>query len=295
VGAALALLGAGGALYAALGDHGAGVTTLQVGRAAASVSASPQRVVVAGGHTGTVTRLTGGGAGKDRRVVVVGGDADRAQEAGGRLYVAGGRTLTVLDDRAPTRDRRIHLPGDVSGLATGGDVAWLTLRDRPMLLRVGRAAAPIPLPHPAAAVQAAGDAVWVADPAGHALLRLDDATGRPLHRPVRTRGRPVAFAAAGDTLWVVDAQRHALLRLDARSGRSAGPPVPVAGNPVAVAADAREAWVVSAGRNVATRIDARTGRPIDEVGVSRAPMSIALTPRAAWVVSARGAVTRIPR
>jgi DNA-binding beta-propeller fold protein YncE len=160
---------------------------------------------------------------------------------------------------------------------------------------VGRFVAPIALAHPAAAVQVAGNTVWVADPAGASLRRFDAATGRPIGPPVPTRGRPIALAVAGRALWVVDARRRALLRLDALTGRTAAPPVPLPGQPVAVAADAREVWVASAGRNVASRIDARKGRPIEEVGVARGPSSIALTPSAAWVISARGALTRIPR
>jgi hypothetical protein len=291
--AALLLAAAGTGVYLALKDSGAGTETVRVGRAAASVSPATSGVLVAGGPSGTVTRLAGA-SGDRRRAIRVGGDVDRVEEAAGRLYVAGGNRLAVLGGRATTPDRRILLPGPAGALSAGSGFAWVALRSRPTLVRVGGVSAPIALPHPAAAVQATRRAVWVADAVGQALLRYDAATGALLTR-VSLRGRPTALANSGNRLWVANPSRHAVLELDARTGAVAGPPIPVAGTPTAVAADRREVWVVAAKRNVATRIDARTGRPEDEVGVAPGPKSVALTPDAAWVVSARGAVTRIPR
>jgi len=294
VAAALALAAGGIGVYAALHDHAAGTRTLAVGRTAAAVAPGPSSGVDVGtGPSGTVVRLAGT-SGDRTNVVRVGGDAERVQQDAGRLFVAGGDRLTVLDPKARAATRRVRLPGRVAGLSAAGGTAWLTLRKRPTLLRVGVATAPILLPHSASAVAAAGQTVWVADSADEALIRIEGAT-RTLVARVHVRGRPTALAIAGNRLWVVDRQRSALLVLDARTGNVAGPPVPVAATPTAVAVDRREAWVVSTGRNVATRIDARTGRPMDEVGVPGRPSGVALTKGAAWVVSARGTVTRIPR
>ncbi|HEX3318942.1 MAG TPA: protein kinase [Solirubrobacteraceae bacterium] len=293
VAAALALAASAYGVYTALQDHAAGTRTVAVARTAAAVSAATSGVDVGSGPSGTVVRLAES-SGDRTRVIRVGAHADRVEQDAGRLYVAGGNRLTVLDPTAPASARRIALPGRVADLSVAGGTAWLTFRDRPTLLRVGAATTPILLPHPAAAVAAAGRAVWVADPADEALLHIDGATGVLLGR-VHVRGRPTALAAAGRRLWVVDRQRSALLVLDARTGDVDGPPVPVAPTPRAVAADRREVWVVSAGRNVATRIDALTGRPMDEIGVPARPTGVALTQGAAWLVSAHGAVTRIPR
>jgi hypothetical protein len=294
VAAALALAAGGIGVYAALHDHAAGTRTLAVGRTAAAVAPGASSGVDVGtGPSGTVVRLAET-SGDRTNVVRVGGDAERVQQDAGRLFVAGGDRLTVLDPKARAATRRVRLPGRVAGLSAAGGTAWLTLRKRPTLLRVGVATAPILLPHSASAVAAAGQTVWVADSADEALLRIEGAT-RTLVARVHVRGRPTALAIAGNRLWVVDRQRSALLVLDARTGNVAGPPVPVAATPTAVAVDRREAWVVSTGRNVATRIDARTGRPMDEVGVPGRPSGVALTKGAAWVVSARGTVTRIPR
>jgi Protein kinase domain len=293
VAAALALAAGGYGVYAALQDHAAGTRTVAVARTAAAVGAGASGVDVGSGPSGTVVRLAGS-SGDPTRVIRVGADAERVEQDAGRLYVAGGNRLTVLDHKAPASARRIPLPGRVADLSVAGGTAWLTLRHRPTLLRVRATTAPILLPHPGAAVAAAGRAVWVADPTDEALLHIDGATGVLLGR-VHVRGRPTALAVAGRRLWVVDRQRSALLVLDARTGDVDGPPVPVAPTPTAVAVDRREAWVVSPGRNVATRIDARNGRPMDEIGVPARPTGVALTKGAAWVVSARGAVTRIPR
>jgi hypothetical protein len=291
---ALVLAVGGAGVYAALQDHAAGTRTARVARTTAAVAPAPPGVAVGTGPTRRVVRLAGA-SGDPAGVIKVGTDAERVAHDAGRLYVAGGSRVAVLDPNARARARRVALAGRVAGLSASRGTAWLTQVGRPSLLRIGSAGtAAIPLPHPSPAVAAAGPSVWVADPAGAAVLHIDGSTGVLLAR-VHVRGRPTALAVAGNRLWVVDRQREALLVLDARTGAVAGPPVPVARTPIAVAADPREAWVVSSGTTVATRIDARTGRPKDEVGIPPGAAGIALTKGAAWVVSAGGEVTRIPR
>jgi hypothetical protein len=290
------LLGAPGALYAGLHDHRAGAQRVTVGSAAASVTADGRRVVVAGGASGTVTSVPDGSAPAARRVIDLGGWVRHAQDAGGHLYVTGGRRLTIFDDRRPGTGRRVMLPGTAGSLTAERGVAWIALADAPALVHVaGGTTRTVALPHAAADVQVARRTLWVADAAAGTVQRRDARSGLPLGPPVHVGRRPVALAVTRDAVWVVDAGRQALVRLDPRAGRRAGAPIPVAARPVAVAADERQVWVVSAGRNKVTRIDARSGRPVDEIGVPRGPSSIALTPSAAWVTSARGWLTRLPR
>ena len=103
------------------------------------------------------------------------------------------------------------------------------------------------------AVALAGDAAWVADAGGDAIVRVD-LRGDGAVSSIPVDGRPIAVAADGDDVYLLCGRDRTLVHVDAvrgevRSRRAAGT------QPVALAVDGSHVWVADAGRGSVLRFD----------------------------------------
>jgi hypothetical protein len=134
----------------------------------------------------------------------------------------------------------------------------------------------------------AGDAVWVADFAGHQLVQLD-ASARDVARRVRIGGQPVAVADGPDGVWVRTAVGEG-----GAVGRIGGSATAQVGNGAALAAGSRIVWAadVELPPEGLHRIDADTTR---DTGLRDIPGLYALATggRALWAVAGNGTVMRL--
>jgi YVTN family beta-propeller protein len=183
----------------------------------------------------------------DRRGLWVG---TRTPDGGGQLlhYDLAGhliQTLTVLEG--------------VGGLVSGGDAIWV-IKDRTnkvAKLKPGATALTdwSALPAPAASVDYAGGALWIALDGDDAIARVDVRTG---NQKTAAAGRsPAQTALAGGHLFVASRNDNTVVVLDPETLKPVGEPIEVGFNPYAIVADDRSVWVTGLGDNTLTRIDYR--------------------------------------
>jgi ABC-type multidrug transport system fused ATPase/permease subunit/streptogramin lyase len=101
-----------------------------------------------------------------------------------------------------------------------------------------------------------GGTLWVTNPLGSTVTRIDPATGRA--QTIRTGRRPAGMATAGDDLWVVNAGGGTVTRL--RDGGRARETFRVGGNPLGIAVVDGTAWVGRFDASSLIRLDAGSGR-----------------------------------
>jgi DNA-binding beta-propeller fold protein YncE/predicted Ser/Thr protein kinase len=144
--------------------------------------------------------------------------------------------------------------------------------------------------HASATAVAFGRDVWIANPSGRRLERLDPpytavAATVPLPGSPRllARGEGAIWAVGGRTLWRIDPSGHrpvATFRLLFA--------------PRAIDAGSGGVWLVDPTRDAVVRVDPANGRPIKSVAVGHAPNALAVGADAVWVANRTdGTVSRI--
>jgi YVTN family beta-propeller protein len=154
--------------------------------------------------------------------------------------------------------------------------------------------ASIPVGRSADGIAFADGEVWVADPRGKALVRIDARTDRVTAR-VRGGGDPDSVAAGDGVAWLTSRGDGRLRRFDARAKPSPAGALDVGAKPEGIALGRKLAWVVSSVDDTVTRVDrssgARVGRP---TRVGAQPIDVAVGRSGVWTAnSADGTVTRI--
>ena len=300
---------------------------------AAAAAATAIAVTLGGGGTPaaraeTLVRLDAGG-GTTAGVVKLDGRPTAVTVCAGNVWVtiAGGRVYEV-DPRGPN----VHpvpiegTPSDVADVGTlaavvSGPPAHVTVIDA----QFGRISGTISLPRgrgAAATAVAFGPDVWVANPAAHALHRLQppytgvsrtlrlsgaprllavdrraiwaaggrllwkvDMASRRIRARVRLPFAPTAIAAGNAGVWAVGGRGTTLLRLDPSSGR-VRTKIAVGRSPVAVAVGFRSVWTVNRGDGTVSKVDPTKNAVVSTTDVGSGPVDIAAGLGSVWVVRA---------
>jgi YVTN family beta-propeller protein len=128
--------------------------------------------------------------------------------------------------------------------------------------------------------------LWVAQPSGDAVLRLDRA-GRRVVQSIPVGSTPVAVAVTGRDVWVVNSQGRSVSRVSADTNRETNRVPNVGNQPVAIAAGFGSLWVANKADGTVTRIDAASGRILATIEVGSGPDGVAAGAGAVWVSNGR--------
>ena len=132
-------------------------------------------------------------------------------------------------------------------------------------------------------VAAAGGAVWVADPDGDTVSRIEPDRDA-VTVTVDVAASPVAVAAVNDAVWVASFVDGTVTRIDPFTDEVVAT-VTVGETPAGVAATAEAVWVVNQGDETVSRIDPATDEVVATVEVGATPQGVAATSDAVWVTN----------
>ena len=335
-----------GALVAAARAALSGATVMQRPAARTKRRLVPFGLVgaaIAAAATAAIVLLSGGGPAIARADSLVRIDPTNDRAAGvaeveapatavtvcaGNVWVTtlGGR-VAEIDPRASTM-KRIQVSGTPSDVADIGDLAAVvsgppgevTIIDAQFGRKSGTIRLPSSVPSPTGTAVALGTAIWVANPNGRQVDRLEPpytqiagsvpllgrprliaageralwvAGGRTLWRidPGRARVRarirlpfaPAALDAGAGGVWLVDKQAGKLVRIDPATGRVVTR-IPVGRRPSAVASGSDSIWVSNELDGTVSRVDPRRNTVVKTVPVRSTPIDLAVGLGAVWVV-----------
>jgi DNA-binding beta-propeller fold protein YncE len=154
-------------------------------------------------------------------------------------------------------------------LATGRNVATITVRRAPLDLAATRGA------------------VWVPNSGGggDSVARIDPQTNRLAGRPVTTGASPQSLAVGGGSLWVANHDARTLTRIDQASGKVVAD-IPVPSEPHRVAYGAGAAWVGNWHDNSVSRIDPETNQVVGSpIPIGFRAGNLAVGAGGVWVTS----------
>jgi YVTN family beta-propeller protein len=136
---------------------------------------------------------------------------------------------------------------------------------------------------------AATDAVWTADPAGSAVIRLDAKTNTA--DPAIALAGPVcaSLAVAFDSVWAPLCSSHAVARVSLKDRTvSATLKVDVATPEGRIADAVGSVWMLTNRRGVLSRIDPETNATVAEIYVAGGATAVAAGENALWITSEDG-------
>src|SRR5262245_4612891 len=136
---------------------------------------------------------------------------------------------------------------------------------------------------------AAPDAVWTADPAGRAVIRLDAKTNTA-DPSAAVGGAPCAsLAVAFDTVWVPLCASHSVARVALKDRTvSATLNVDLASPDGRIADAVGSLWMVTNRRGVLSRVDPDSNAPVAEIYVAGGATAVVAGENALWVTSEEG-------
>jgi Protein kinase domain len=228
--------------------------------------------------------------------VAVGARPTAVTVCGGAVWVTTKAGSVFEIDPKLLTPHKVRVRGTPSDVANVGDLAAVVSGPPERVTMVdagfGKISDVVEIPDaraPATAV-AFGRDVWVANPSGRKLARLDPpytaiAATVPLPGAPRlvAAGEGAVWALGGRTLWRVDPSAP-------RSVKSIRLPFA----PRAIDAGSGGVWLADPNRDAVVRIDPATGRPTQLIEVGHAPTAIAVGADSVWVANrADGTVSRI--
>jgi len=172
----------------------------------------------------------------------------------------GNDTLARVDPRSGEITNTIQVPEGIKALAASPGAVWVASRREPFVLKVSTATGKVVTrvrvgrDRPSDIAYARG-VVWLTDPEGNTVERVDARTGRVIE--IGVPGRPQGIAADGSQVWVASYSNHTVTRIDPRRSRTVGDPVDVELNPYELAIVGGSLWVTCVGEDRVVRIDIR--------------------------------------
>ncbi len=196
------------------------IDRIPVGRGAAGVTAGDGEIWVANELDGTVSEVNPG-AGTVVATIRVGNGPDAIGFGDGSVWVgnATDSTLSRIDPLGGRVVATIPLGSAPADLAAGPKGIWVTSADTGRLLHIdpsrNRVSRAFQIGGSPGGVAVGAGSVWVAD-SGHAVLRIDPATGRA--QVIRAGDAPAGIVYADGAAWVTDSPGGSIARIDARTG-----------------------------------------------------------------------------
>ena len=274
------------------------VAQVQVGRNPVAIAAHGRNVWVANSRDETISQIDATHRRTIRTIGLGARPTDIAAAARG-IWVATSGYDRELIEILPNGDvSSVALPaGDRRGrgghLALGRSDVWLGDGDSSLFrfrTRPARFSPPIDVPNgfgvPGGKIATAGGAVWVADPHGSELSRVDprlqSVTAAVSIGPDPDAGGGAAGLAAGHgSVWVVAPNTRKLWRVDLGTS-SMSAVIELGHNPVAVAVAGGAVWVATSDGYV-LRIDPSRNRIAAQIEVGGSPTALAAGDGTIWV------------
>lgn len=206
------------------------------------------------------------------------------------------QAVGVLDPASGRMVAQLQTGGRPVGMAASRGAVWIADGAAGALLRIDvrdlRPVDRVPIGPGTSAVAAGGGAVWALSSDTRTLLRIDPVTSTVAQRIGVGNGARALTVAVG-AVWVLNAFDGTVSVVDVATGR-ARPRVPVGAGPRAVAAGRGAIWVANELAGTVTRIDARLRVPVATVRVGGGPSGLAVADDGVWVANALDAtVSRI--
>ncbi len=147
----------------------------------------------------------------------------------------------------------------------------------------GRVKASVPVGQPPGGIVATATSVWIANPAGSSVTRIDPKTNRRL-ASVAVGSAPVALSTGRAGLWVADNTSGEIQQISPQTN-TAVRTIPVGHNPSAIADGLGFLWVANQGDGTVTRIDPSGRSAPRTIPVGGEPDGIAVGKDAVWVAN----------
>jgi ABC-type transport system substrate-binding protein/DNA-binding SARP family transcriptional activator len=182
----------------------------------------------------------------------------------------------------------VELPGAPASVSVGFGSVWVAEPTGQRIARVdptsGSVVDRIPVSGQPGSLTTGGRAVWVASTLGGRITRVDPRTGE-VAQTIRLGGADATAVAFGEgAVWVADSTDQALIEIDPATG-SVRRTLTLDLAPTALAVGGGIIWVAGFDAGVVEGIDSRSGGLVSSVAVGRGPSAIGLARDAVWVVN----------
>jgi ABC-type transport system substrate-binding protein/DNA-binding SARP family transcriptional activator len=181
----------------------------------------------------------------------------------------------------------IELPGAPAAVAAGLGSLWVADPTGQRIVRIdpsGSVVDRIPLGGQPGSLATGGGAVWVAGTLSGRISRIDPRSDE-VTQTIRLGGASAAACAFGDgALWVADSTDHALIEIEPATG-SVRRTITLDLVPTALAVGGGVVWVAGFDAGVVEGIDSRSGRVLYSVAVGHGPSAITLGRDVLWVAN----------
>lgn len=199
------------------------------------------------------------------------------------------------------REHRVQsvsvLPDAPQALAAGFGSLWIADPNGQQVLRVdshtGEVTDRIHVPAQPSALAIGQGSVWVASAVGGLVTRLDPHTSEITQTERLGGANPSALLVVQGSVWVADQTDDSLVEIDAESGAPRRT-IPLNDPPTALAASGGELWAASYASSTVEQIDLRSRQVVAELPVGQGPSAILAARGSLWVAnSLDGTLTRI--
>jgi YVTN family beta-propeller protein len=200
---------------------------------------------------------------------------------------AGVSRIVALDSSSGRLGQQEELPAAPTEIAAVAGSLWLADPVGQAVLRVdpeGRVVDRIPIAGQPGSITSGGGAVWVASTLGGSIYRIDPATST-VSQTIRLGHQQTSAIAYGrGSLWVADATDRAVIELDAETG-SARRTIAVGTSPSALVVSGNALWVADHDTASVLQIDLSSGQTAAIVHVGNGPAALALERDGLWVAN----------
>ena len=196
--------------------------------------------------------------------------------------------LLSIGTRSGTVGNTIDLTGSPAAVAFGAGSVWVADPGGQIVERVdpasGAVADRIAVAGEPGSIVWGGGAVWVASTLGGSVKRIDPATDT-VTQAVGMGGASAAAIAFGvGGLWVADSTDRALVEIDPASG-SVRRTLTLDLSPSAIAVGPRVVWVAGSDAGKVEEIDIASGETLGAVTVGQGPSALVIDDHAVWVAN----------
>lgn len=226
--------------------------------------------------------------------VAIGLNSGGSSEPGTRT---GSSAVVMLSPGSAESPRGVPITGAPASMAIGYGSLWLADPSGATVWRLdlstGDVVDRIPVPVTPAALAVGGGSVWISGVPGESVTRIDPKTGKVTETMPLGGARAGALAFGHGGLWVADITDDTLIRYDPDSG-DARRTLPLHEQPTALAIGESEIWVADYEAGTVTQVDLRTGNEVLGVPVGNGPTALVVGLGGIWVANSLDAtVSRI--
>ena len=195
-------------------------------------------------------------------------------------------SIGVLDPESGEITAIVGLDDRPGSVAASEDAVWVTNPDGGTVTRIdpnGQAVVDsIQVGENPTGIAVGEDAVWIVNSGGPSVSRISPDTNSVVDT-IGVGNGPAGIAVGEGAVWVTNRFDGTISRIDPNGGEVVD--IPVGPDPRGIAVGFGDVWVGLAGSNTVVRVDADTNSVTQPIGVGNAPGSLAVSADAVWVVN----------